>query len=153
MKRLMKPKRTLFVLSVVLLAGLIGGGIGFAADRNIALGTGGMSGTYYPLGVAMAKMWSASGIGVNVGAEATGGSIENILIMIASTGFSVVAYSAVFGNFLYRKCRAWERLGLLVSGILLITPGFLTDLSGFLILVAIYLWQRQTKDAVSDALA
>ena len=77
MKRLMKPKRTLFVLSVVLLAGLIGGGIGFAADRNIALGTGGMSGTYYPLGVAMAKMWSASGIGVNVGAEATGGSIEN----------------------------------------------------------------------------
>ncbi len=81
------------------------------------------------------------------------GPIENILIMIASTGFSVVAYSAVFGNFLYRKCRAWERLGLLVSGILLITPGFLTDLSGFLILVAIYLWQRQTKDAVSDALA
>ena len=81
------------------------------------------------------------------------GPIENILIMIASTGFSVVAYSAVFGNFLYRKCRAWERLALLISGILLITPGFLTDLSGFLILVAIYLWQRQTKDAVSDALA
>ena len=81
------------------------------------------------------------------------GPIENILIMVVSTGFSVVAYSAVFGNFLYRKCRAWERLGLLISGILLITPGLLTDLSGFLILVAIYIWQRQTKDTVSDALA
>jgi TRAP transporter 4TM/12TM fusion protein len=74
------------------------------------------------------------------------GPIEDILIMTVSTGFSVVAYSAVFGNFLYRRCRTWERIGLLISGILLITPGFMTDLTGFAILAAIYFWQRRTRE-------
>jgi TRAP transporter TAXI family solute receptor len=78
MKGWMTVRRALFALFVVAMLGLMGGQQpSFAADRNISLGTGGMSGTYYPLGIAMAKMWSASGIGINVGAEATGGSVEN----------------------------------------------------------------------------
>ena len=118
MKRLMKPKRTLFVLSIVLLAGMIGGGIGFAADRNIALGTGGMSGTYYPLGVAMAKMWSASGIGVNVGAEATGGSIENARFIKGKTmevGFveSLVAEWASQGQEMFKGNKVENIRGLI----------------------------------------
>ena len=74
------------------------------------------------------------------------GPIADILIMVVSTGFSVVAYSAAFGNYLYRRCRGWERVGLLISGILLVTPGILTDLTGLAILVVIYFWQRRTKD-------
>jgi TRAP-type uncharacterized transport system substrate-binding protein len=58
MKGSIKMKRVLCVLSIFLMVGLFGGtGIGFAADKNISIGTGAMSGTYYPLGVAMAKMW------------------------------------------------------------------------------------------------
>ena len=49
MKRLMKPKRTLFVLSIVLLAGMIGGGIGLpriaTSPRH-----GGNERTYYRWG-------------------------------------------------------------------------------------------------------
>jgi TRAP transporter 4TM/12TM fusion protein len=75
------------------------------------------------------------------------GPIKNILIMTISTGLSVVAFSAVFGNYLQRRCKIWERVALLVSGIFLITPGLMTDLIGFVILVAIYVWQKYTKEA------
>lgn len=81
------------------------------------------------------------------------GPIMDILIMVVSTGFSVVAFSAVFGNFLYRRCRGWERVGLLIGAVLLITPGFLTDLTGFVILAAIYIWQRRTNDVPPATLA
>jgi len=74
------------------------------------------------------------------------GPIADILIMVVSTGFSVVAFSAAFGNYLYRRCRGWERGGLLISGILLVTPGIVTDLMGLAILVVIYFWQKRTKD-------
>lgn len=75
------------------------------------------------------------------------GQIRDILIMTVSTGFSVVAFSAFFGKFLYRKCLPWERAVLLVSAILLITPGFMTDITGFVILVGIYFWQKRTAGA------
>jgi len=74
------------------------------------------------------------------------GPIKDIIIMTVSTGFSVVAFSAAFGNYLYRRCRGWERIALLISGILLVTPGFVTDMIGLTILVVIYFWQKRTKD-------
>jgi hypothetical protein len=112
-------KRILFVLSVVVMVGLIGGQVpGFAADRNISLGTGGMSGTYYPLGVAMAKMWSAAGIGVNVGAEATGGSVENARFIKGKTmevGFveSLIAEWAHKGLEMYKDNKVENIRGLI----------------------------------------
>ncbi len=81
------------------------------------------------------------------------GPIKDIIIMTLSTGFSVVAFSAAFGNYLFRRCRVWERLALLISGILLVTPGLTTDLVGFAILAAIYFWQRRSKDDAAGALA
>ncbi len=57
---------------------ILGSGISHAQVKNIAFGTGAMSGTYYPLGVAISKTWTAANIGINVGAEATGGSVENV---------------------------------------------------------------------------
>jgi len=74
------------------------------------------------------------------------GPMSEMLMMIPSTAFAVIALSAAVGSYLYRRCRAWERIALLASGILLITPGWATDLMGFLLLVAIYVWQRHTRE-------
>lgn len=75
------------------------------------------------------------------------GEIRDMIVMTVSTGFSVVAFSAFFGRFLYRKCLTWERAALLASAILMITPGFMTDITGFVILAGIYFWQRRTAHA------
>lgn len=74
------------------------------------------------------------------------GPVSEMLMMIPSTAFAVIALSAAVGSYLYRRCRAWERIALLASGILLITPGWATDLMGFLLLVAIYVWQRHARE-------
>ncbi|MHB8918527.1 MAG: TAXI family TRAP transporter solute-binding subunit [Desulfocucumaceae bacterium] len=49
--------------------------------KNISISTGATSGTYYPLGTAMAKTLTDAGIGLNVSAESTGGSIENARLL------------------------------------------------------------------------
>jgi UPF0716 family protein affecting phage T7 exclusion len=41
----------------------------------------------------------------------------------------------------------WERFALLAAGILLITPGWVTDLAGLVLLVLVFLWQRKRGDA------
>jgi hypothetical protein len=46
--------------------------------QNLSISTGSQSGTYYPLGVAIANVLTNAKIGVNITAEATGGSIENV---------------------------------------------------------------------------
>jgi TRAP transporter 4TM/12TM fusion protein len=81
------------------------------------------------------------------------GPIADILIMTLSTGLCVVALSAAVGNYLYRSCRGWERIALLASGILLITPGIVTDLMGFAIFAVIYVWQRRTAGGRVAAVA
>jgi TRAP transporter TAXI family solute receptor len=112
-------KRVLCVLSIFLMVGLIAGaGTDFAADKNISIGTGAMSGTYYPLGVAMAKMWSAAGIGVNVGAEATGGSVENARHIKSKTmevGFveSLIADWAYKGQEMFKDAKVENIRGLI----------------------------------------
>ncbi len=77
MQKFTKIQRFLCVMFLSCAVVLGGAGFGLAQTKNISIGTGSMSGTYYPLGVAMAKMWSAADIGLNVGAESTGGSVEN----------------------------------------------------------------------------
>ncbi len=44
---------------------------------NLSISTGATSGTYYPLGTAIADVITKAGIGVNMTSEATGGSVEN----------------------------------------------------------------------------
>jgi TRAP transporter 4TM/12TM fusion protein len=70
------------------------------------------------------------------------GPVLDILIISIATAFGVIAYSAGVGNYLFRKCNAWERAGLFISGILLIMPGLVSDLVGLAILAAIYFRQR-----------
>ena len=70
-------KLTAVCLMAAVVIALGWGGVGHAQTKNISFGTGAMSGTYYPLGVAISKVWTNAGIGLNVAAEATGGSVEN----------------------------------------------------------------------------
>jgi TRAP transporter TAXI family solute receptor len=51
------------------------------AAENLILATGGTAGTYYPFGGAMAKIWNSKIPGMNVTAQATGASVENVRLM------------------------------------------------------------------------
>ncbi|MBU0544651.1 MAG: TAXI family TRAP transporter solute-binding subunit [Proteobacteria bacterium] len=63
----------LFVIGVVLPV--------YAADTNLVLATGGTAGTYYPFGGAMARIWNTKIPGMNVTAQTTGASAENIRLV------------------------------------------------------------------------
>jgi len=52
-----------------------------AGEVKLILAPGGTAGTYYPFGGAMAKIWGSKIPGMNVTAQATGASIENIRLM------------------------------------------------------------------------
>ncbi|GBF32398.1 TRAP transporter solute receptor [Desulfocucumis palustris] len=52
-----------------------------AQTSNISISTGATSGTYYPLGTAIANTLTNAGIGLNVTAESTGGSVENVRLL------------------------------------------------------------------------
>lgn len=49
--------------------------------NNYILATGGTSGTYYPFGGAIANIWNTSIDGMNVTAQATGASAENLRLI------------------------------------------------------------------------
>jgi uncharacterized protein len=52
-----------------------------AADVKMVLATGGTAGTYYPFGGGMAKIWNSKIPGMNVTAQATGASVENVRLV------------------------------------------------------------------------
>jgi len=52
-----------------------------AAETKLVLATGGTAGTYYPFGGAMAKIWNSKIPGMNVTAQTTGASAENIRLV------------------------------------------------------------------------
>jgi TRAP-type uncharacterized transport system fused permease subunit len=82
------------------------------------------------------------------------GPVEDMVMMIPSTALAVIALSGFVGNYLRRACAVWERFALLAAGILLITPGWVTDLMGLALLAGVYLWQRKTaRDAASEPAA
>lgn len=61
------------------------------ANKNYILATGGTSGTYYPYGGAMANIWNTKIDKMNVTAQATGASAENLrLISKGEAEFGIV---------------------------------------------------------------
>jgi TRAP transporter TAXI family solute receptor len=60
---------------------------------NLAIGTGGTGGVWYPLGGAMANILTKTVPGMQVTAEVTGGSVDNISLI--RTGKSVLGFSMV----------------------------------------------------------
>lgn len=81
-------KKTLVILLVsMLVVGLIAGCGGgdkkpaAAQTTKMILATGGTAGTYYPFGGAMAQIWNTKAQNVNVTAQSTGASIENLRLV------------------------------------------------------------------------
>ena len=73
------------------------------AAVNLIFGTGGTSGTYYPLGGALKPVFEASPLIDNVQVVSTGASVQNINNIMNGTNqiavvMSDVAYDAVHGN-------------------------------------------------------
>jgi uncharacterized protein len=52
-----------------------------AGEEKLVLATGGTAGTYYPFGGSMAKIWNTKIPGMNVTAQATGASAENVRLV------------------------------------------------------------------------
>jgi TRAP transporter TAXI family solute receptor len=73
--------RKLLAVSVICL--LLVGGVTMvqAAEEKLVLATGGTAGTYYPFGGAMAKIWNSKIPGMNVTAQTTGASAENVRLV------------------------------------------------------------------------
>lgn len=67
-------KKTQLIKTLALGLGLL---TAAAQAQNYVIGTGGQSGTYYPLGGALAKVWNENIDGFNMKVEATRASVEN----------------------------------------------------------------------------
>lgn len=72
-------KTLLFVLVGLCAVGLVTAAS--AGELKLILATGGTAGTYYPYGGAMSKIWNSKIPGMNVTAQATGASVENVRLM------------------------------------------------------------------------
>ena len=72
--------RRLFSVCVAVLF-VIGAVASVQAADNLVLATGGTAGTYYPFGGAMAKIWNSKIKDMNVTAQTSGASGENIRLM------------------------------------------------------------------------
>lgn len=73
---------TALVAALVLTGAFAGGQKDSGAEKvNLIIATGGTSGTYYPFGGAMAQIWNTHIPGMNVTAQATGASKENIRLV------------------------------------------------------------------------
>ena len=69
------------LIAVLALSGCGGDGDSGAKTQNLILATGGVSGTYYPYGGAMAQIWNQNMEGMNVTAQSTGASAENLMLL------------------------------------------------------------------------
>jgi TRAP transporter TAXI family solute receptor len=72
-------KRVVILTCCVLVVGLVS--MATAQEAKLILATGGTAGTYYPFGGGMAKIWNSKIPGVNVTAQATGASAENVRLI------------------------------------------------------------------------
>ncbi len=104
----MKKKITAFIM-MLLVAIFISTSCGVAsAVTYLSLGTGGVTGVYYPLGGAMANLITQKIPGYNCTAESTGGAVENAMLIYknkidigfvdASSAFNAPRKKGAFAN-------------------------------------------------------
>ena len=85
----MKKIKSFAVLAAFALALMTG--CSGTTTKNYILATGGTSGTYYPFGGAIANVWNTKLENMNVTAQATGASAENLrLINKGEAEFAIV---------------------------------------------------------------
>lgn len=88
----MKKNSINFACAVIAVAGIVAlSGCAKQVSKNFILATGGTSGTYYPFGGAIANIWNTKIEGMNVTAQSTGASAENLrLISKGEAEFAIV---------------------------------------------------------------
>src|SRR6056297_2746185 len=75
---MLKSKNTLFILSAVIVFSLLLSGMVSAQGTTfLSIATGGTSGTYYPVGGAIAKVLNENIENMNASAQSTGASVTN----------------------------------------------------------------------------
>ena len=74
-------KKVVSVLAAVLGLALLATSCSGTTNKNYILATGGTSGTYYPFGGAIANIWNTKLANMNVTAQATGASAENLRLI------------------------------------------------------------------------
>lgn len=77
----MKKRSNIVLTAIVLVLFLLATGQGFCKDEKLLFATGGVAGTFYPLGGAIAQVWNQKIPGLNVTVQATGGSLENVRLL------------------------------------------------------------------------
>ena len=107
-------KKFALVLAVMLVLSMglsaCGGGAETGAPSyNFVLATGGTSGTYYPYGGAMANIWNTTIEGMNVVAQSTGASNENLkLVASGDADLAIVQNDSMFYAFEGTGIEAFE---------------------------------------------
>jgi uncharacterized protein len=75
--RLRKAPAVLLVLAILFFMATPG----MAKETKLLFATGGISGTFYPLGGAIAQVWNQKIPDLNVTVQASGGSVENVRLL------------------------------------------------------------------------
>jgi len=71
------------------------------------------------------------------------GGVVSILTSVVTACLGIIAFTSGLQGYLRRQCLWWERLGLTAAGLCLIFPGLKTDLTGVLILLGVWGYQRR----------
>ena len=102
-------------------------------------------------GLAKADMWESGWQAVRIGAAGfivpfmfvyepallMIGPWTSVLPAVVSATIGCVVLAAGLYGYLLRECSAWQRLALVVASLLLIKPGWITDLLGLGLLLAV----------------
>jgi TRAP transporter TAXI family solute receptor len=107
------------VASLTLVLGVVAGAQ--AADVKLILATGGTAGTYYPFGGAMAKIWNSKIPGMNVTAQTTGASAENIRLINRKEAELALVQSDIL-DFAYQGKETFKEKITSVSAIAVLYP-------------------------------
>jgi uncharacterized protein len=82
MARSSRTRHRVRTLALVLIATALAS-VALAQPRFVSIGTASPAGAYYPLGVAMAKIWNDAIPGTTFSAQETGGSVANMNLLAA----------------------------------------------------------------------
>ena len=74
-------------------------------------------------------------------------SVESLIIVAITSLIGMVGLSSSMIGYLIGKLSWFDRLVMFVGGILMISPGLVTDIAGFVMMAVIILKQRRERDA------
>ena len=82
---------------------------------------------------------------VNVGGDPTPIFLVKVLVAIGTAIIGMMGIATGFTGYLRRNCHLWERVLLVVSGLMMVDAGTVTDIIGIVIFAAIFAIQSREK--------